>query len=145
MTKFRSDVMKLETTNSALTSIMEYLPKIQAKGRVNRARQKLMKKIAEKYQDFHGDLQSIKADTEDEQKQLEGFGELLKEEVVLDMGEHEGLMHTLYEYMLDYPYEIDTTPGSNREPSDAVTHDHIVDVLESAIESNQKNENGDDE
>ena len=145
MTKFRSDVMKLETTNSALTSIMEYLPKIQAKGRVNRARQKLMKKIAEKYQDFHGDLQSIKADTEDEQKQLEEFGELLKEEVVLDMGEHEGLMHTLYEYMLDYPYEIDTTPGSNREPSDAVTHDHIVDVLESAIESNQKNENGDDE
>ena len=137
--------MKLETTNSALTSIMEYLPKIQAKGRVNRARQKLMKKIAEKYQDFHGDLQSIKADTEDEQKQLEEFGELLKEEVVLDMGEHEGLMHTLYEYMLDYPYEIDTTPGSNREPSDAVTHDHIVDVLESAIESNQKNENGDDE
>ena len=137
--------MKLETTNSALTSIMEYLPKIQAKGRVNRARQKLMKKIAEKYQDFHGDLQAIKADTEDEQKQLEEFGELLKEEVVLDMGEHEGLMHTLYEYMLDYPYEIDTTPGSNREPSDAVTHDHIVDVLESAIESNQKNENGDDE
>ena len=137
--------MKLETTNSALTSIMEYLPKIQAKGRVNRARQKLMKKIAEKYQDFHGDLQAIKADTEDEQKQLEEFGELLKEEVVLDMGEHEGLMHTLYEYMLDYPYEIDTTAGSNREPSDAVTHDHIVDVLESAIESNQKNENGDDE
>ena len=137
--------MKLETTNSALTSVMEYLPKVQAKGRVNRARQKLMKKIAEKYQDFHGDLQAIKADTEDEQKQLEEFGELLKEEVVLDMGEHEGLMHTLYEYMLDYPYEIDTTPGSNREPSDAVTHDHIVDVLESAIESNQKNENGDDE
>ena len=137
MTKFRSDVMKLETTNSALTSVMEYLPKVQAKGRVNRARQKLMKKIAEKYQDFHGDLQAIKADTEDEQKQLEEFGELLKEEVVLDMGEHEGLMHTLYEYMLDYPYEIDTTPGKNGSPSDAVTHDHIVDVLESAIESKQ--------
>ena len=137
--------MKLTTTNSALTTIMEYLPKVQAKGRVNRSRQKLMKKIAEKYQDFHGDLQAIKADTEDEQKQLEEFGELLKEEVVLDMGEHEGLMHTLYEYMLDYPYEIDTTPGANREPSDAVTHDHIVDVLESAIESNQKTKNGDDE
>src|SRR5699024_6601693 len=142
MTKFRSDVMKLKTTNSALTSVMEYLPKIQAKGRVNRARQKLMKKIAEKYQDFHGDLQAIKADTEDEQKQLEEFGELLKEEVVLDMGEHEGLMHTLYEYMLDYPYEIDTTPGDNNSPSDAVTHDHIVDVLESAIESNQITKNG---
>ena len=137
--------MKLATTNSALTSVMEYLPKVQAKGRVNRARQKLMKKIAEKYQDFHGDLQAIKADTEDEQKQLEEFGELLKEEVVLDMSEYEGLMHTLYEYMLDYPYEIDTTPGSNREPSDAVTHDHIVDVLESAIEKKKKNENGDDE
>ena len=144
MTKFRSDVMKLETTNSALTSVMEYLPKVQAKGRVNRARQKLMKKIAEKYQDFHGDLQAIKADTEDEQKQLEEFGELLKEEVVLDMGEHEGLMHTLYEYMLDYPYEIDTTPGNNNSPSNAVTHDHIVDVLESAIESNQKNEKDDE-
>ena len=137
--------MKLETTNSALTSVMEYLPKIQAKGRVNRARQKLMKKIAEKYQDFHGDLQAIKADTEDEQKQLEEFGELLKEEVVLDMSEYEGLMHTLYEYMLDYPYEIDTTPGKNGSPSDAVTHDHIVDVLESAIESNQITKNGDDE
>ena len=136
--------MKLETTNSALTSVMEYLPKVQAKGRVNRARQKLMKKIAEKYQDFHGDLQAIKADTEDEQKQLEEFGELLKEEVVLDMGEHEGLMHTLYEYMLDYPYEIDTTPGNNNSPSNAVTHDHIVDVLESAIESNQKNEKDDE-
>ena len=144
MTKFRSDVMKLETTNSALTSVMEYLPKVQAKGRVNRARQKLMKKIAEKYQDFHGDLQAIKADTEDEQKQLEEFGELLKEEVVLDMGEHEGLMHTLYEYMLDYPYEIDTTPGNNNSPSNAVTHDHIVDVLESAIEPNQKNEKDDE-
>ena len=144
MTKFRSEAMKLETTNSALTTIMEYLPKIQAKGRVNRARQKLMKKIAEKYQDFHGDLQAIKADTEDEQKQLEEFGELLKEEVVLDMGEHEGLMHTLYEYMLDYPYEIDTTPGNNNSPSNAVTHDHIVDVLESAIEPNQKNEKDDE-
>lgn len=137
--------MKLETTNSALTSVMEYLPKVQAKGRVNRARQKLMKKIAEKYQDFHGYLQAIKADTEDEQKQLEEFGELLKEEVVLDMSEYEGLIHTLYEYMLDYPYEIDTTPGDNNSPSDAVTHDHIVDVLESAIESNQKTKNGDDE
>ena len=144
MTKFRSDVMKLETTNSALTSVMEYLPKVQAKGRVNRARQKLMKKIAEKYQDFHGDLQAIKADTEDEQKQLEEFGELLKEEVVLDMGEHEGLMHTLYEYMLDYPYEIDTTPGKNNSPSNAVTHDHIVDVLESAIESKQITEKDDE-
>lgn len=144
MTKFRSDVMKLETTNSALTSVMEYLPKVQAKGRVNRARQKLMKKIAEKYQDFHGDLQAIKADTEDEQKQLEEFGELLKEEVVLDMGEHEGLMHTLYEYMLDYPYEIDTTPGNNNSPSDAVTHDHIVDVLESAVESKQITEKDDE-
>ena len=137
--------MKLATTNSALTTIMEYLPKVQAKGRVNRARQKLLKKVAEKYQDFHGDLQAIKADTEDEQKQLEEFGELLKEEVVIDMGEHESLMHTLYEYMLDYPYEIDTTLGKNNSPSDAVTHDHIVDVLESVIESNQKNENGDDE
>ena len=136
--------MKLETTNSALTSVMEYLPKVQAKGRVNRARQKLMKKIAEKYQDFHGDLQAIKADTEDEQRQLEEFGELLKEEVVLDMGEHEGLMRTLYEYMIDYPYEIDTTPGKNGSPSDAVTHDHIVDVLESAIESKQITEKDDE-
>lgn len=136
--------MKLETTNSALTSVMEYLPKVQAKGRVNRARQKLMKKIAEKYQDFHGDLQAIKADTEDEQKQLEEFGELLKEEVVLDMGEHEGLMHTLYEYMLDYPYELDTTPGENNSPSDAVTHDHIVDVLEAAIETPQTIEKDDE-
>ena len=136
--------MKLETTNSALTSVMEYLPKVQAKGRVNRARQKLMKKIAEKYQDFHGDLQAIKADTEDEQKQLEEFGELLKEEVVLDMGEHEGLMHTLYEYMLDYPYEIDTTPGNNNSPSDAVTHDHVIDILEAAIETPQTIEKDDE-
>lgn len=137
--------MKLTTTNIALTTIMEYLPKVQAKGRVNRSRQKLMKKIAEKYQDFRGDLQAIKADTEDKQKQLEEFGELLREEVVLDMGEHEGLMRTLYEYMIDYPYEIDTTLGKNNSPSDAVTHDHIVDVLESAIESNQITKNGDDE
>ena len=144
MTKFRSDVMKLETTNSALTSIMEYLPKIQAKGRVNRARQKLMKKIAEKYQDFHGDLQAIKADTEDEQKQLEEFGELLKEEVVLDMSEYEGLMHTLYEYMLDYPYEIDTTLGENNSPSNAVTHDHVIDILEAAIETPQTIEKDDE-
>ena len=144
MTKFRSEAMKLETTNSALTTIMEYLPKIQAKGRVNRARQKLMKKIAEKYQDFHGDLQAIKADTEDEQKQLEEFGELLKEEVVLDMSEYEGLMHTLYEYMLDYPYEIDTTPGENNSPSNAVTHDHVIDILEAAIETPQTIEKDDE-
>ena len=136
--------MKLETTNSALTSVMEYLPKVQAKGRVNRARQKLMKKIAEKYQDFHGDLQAIKADTEDEQKQLEEFGELLKEEVVLDMSEYEGLMHTLYEYMLDYPYEIDTTPGDNNSPSNAVTHDHVIDILEAAIETPQTIEKDDE-
>ena len=136
--------MKLETTNSALTSVMEYLPKVQAKGRVNRARQKLMKKIAEKYQDFHGDLQAIKADTEDEQKQLEEFGELLKEEVVLDMSEYEGLMHTLYEYMLDYPYEIDTTLGENNSPSNAVTHDHVIDILEAAIETPQTIEKDDE-
>ena len=136
--------MKLETTNSALTSVMEYLPKVQAKGRVNRARQKLMKKIAEKYQDFHGDLQAIKADTEDEQKQLEEFGELLKEEVVLDMSEYESLMHTLYEYMLDYPYELDTTPGENNSPSNAVTHDHVIDILEAAIETPQTIEKDDE-
>ena len=136
--------MKLATTNSALTSVMEYLPKVQAKGRVNRARQKLMKKIAEKYQDFHGDLQAIKADTEDEQKQLEEFGELLKEEVVLDMSEYESLMHTLYEYMLDYPYELDTTPGENNSPSNAVTHDHVIDILEAAIETPQTNEKDDE-
>ena len=136
--------MKLATTNSALTSVMEYLPKVQAKGRVNRARQKLMKKIAEKYQDFHGDLQAIKADTEDEQKQLEEFGELLKEEVVLDMSEYESLMHTLYEYMLDYPYELDTTPGENNSPSNAVTHDHVIDILEAAIETPQTIEKDDE-
>lgn len=136
--------MKLATTNSALTSVMEYLPKIQAKGRVNRARQKLLKKIAEKYQDFHGDLQAIKADTEDEQKQLEEFGELLKEEVVIDMSEYESLMHTLYEYMLDYPYELDTTPGENNSPSNAVTHDHVIDILEAAIETPQTIEKDDE-
>ena len=136
--------MKLATTNSALTSVMEYLPKVQAKGRVNRARQKLMKKIAEKYQDFHGDLQAIKADTEDEQKQLEEFGELLKEEVVIDMSEYESLMHTLYEYMLDYPYELDTTPGENNSPSNAVTHDHVIDILEAAIETPQTIEKDDE-
>ncbi len=136
--------MKLATTNSALTSVMEYLPKVQAKGRVNRARQKLLKKVAEKYQDFHGDLQAIKADTEDEQKQLEEFGELLKEEVVIDMSEYESLMHTLYEYMLDYPYELDTTPGENNSPSNAVTHDHVIDILEAAIETPQTIEKDDE-
>ena len=60
------------------------------------------------------------------------------------MGEHEGLMHTLYEYMLDYPYEIDTTPGDNNSPSNAVTHDHIVDVLEASIESKQITEKDDE-
>lgn len=136
--------MKLATTNSALTSVMEYLPKVQGKGRVNRARQKLLKKVAEKYQDFHGDLQAIKADTEDEQKQLEEFGELLKEEVVIDMSEYESLMHTLYEYMLDYPYELDTTPGENNSPSNAVTHDHVIDILEAAIETPQTIEKDDE-
>lgn len=135
--------MEIKLTNATLQSVADYLPEVKAKGRENRARQKLMKRIAEKHQEFFSDIQDIKADIEDEQKQIDGFSELLKEEVTLDMTEYANLMHALYEYMLDYPHEIDTESKPSK-PSDAVTHDYIVDVLEVAVEATQT-KNGDDE
>lgn len=132
--------MKLEITNGSLMAIMEYLPKLRLQGRVNRGRQKLLNKVAEKFKEYYSDFNEIKSEhPDDKEKQNELFAELNKEKSVLDMTEYESFMPQLYNTMLDYPHEIDTysEPG---KPSDALVHDLIIDVLEEALEVDSDNE-----
>lgn len=132
--------MKLEITNGSLMAIMEYLPKLRLQGRVNRGRQKLLNKVAEKFKEYYSDFNEIKSEhPDDKEKQNELFTELNKEKSVLDMTEYESFMPQLYNTMLDYPHEIDTysEPG---KPSDALVHDLIIDVLEEALEVDSDNE-----
>ena len=132
--------MKLEITNGSLMAIMEYLPKLRLQGRVNRGRQKLLNKVAEKFKEYYSDFNEIKSEhPDDKEKQNELFTELNKEKSVLDMTEYESFMPQLYNTMLDYPHEIDTytEPG---KPSDALVHDLIIDVLEGALEVDSDNE-----
>src|SRR5699024_11900617 len=122
--------MQLKILNGSLQSIVEYLPKLQLKGRENRARQKLLKKLTDKFQEFYSDVQEIKSEHPDDvEKQNEELSELLKEDVIVDMTEYANLMPKLYDAMFDYPHEIDTDRQQGK-PSDSAVHDYIIDILE---------------
>src|SRR5699024_247834 len=130
--------MQLHLINGSIQSVVEYLPKLQLTGRTNRARQKLLKKASEKFQEFYSDIQEIKSENPDDtEKQNAELDTLLKEEITLDMTEYAHLMHPLYDALLDYPHEIDTEkePG---KPSDSAVHDYLVDVLEAEVEEVEK-------
>ena len=150
--------MKLEILNGILYATAEYLPNLKLNGRSNRARQRLLKKVVEKFQELQSDAQELKIEHPDNlEKQNEEFVELYKEKAILDMTENKHLLPSLYEALLDYPYEI-SVERINDKPSDASVHDYIIDVLEEAInddeksmdtedpaEENQTIKNGDDE
>lgn len=132
--------MKLKIKNSMITSIFMYLPNLQVNGRGNRARQKLLKKVADKVEEFQSDLSNIKADYEDGDEKQEEITKFIKETSILDMSEYENHMRTLFDILLDYPHEINTstvTSDGKAKVSDALTHDYLIDVLEDAIESKQ--------
>ena len=133
--------MKLEMLNGSLQSIAEYLPKLKLNGRENRARQKLLLKVTDKFKEFYSDIQEVKSEhPDDTEKQNEAFAELSSEKAVLDMTEYEKLMPVLYDAMLDYPHEIDTEREYGK-PTDASIHDYVIDVLEEVIESNNETQN----
>ena len=133
--------MKLEMLNGSLQSIAEYLPKLKLNGRENRARQKLLLKVTDKFKEFYSDIQEVKSEhPDDTEKQNEAFTELSSEKAVLDMTEYEKLMPVLYDAMLDYPHEIDTEREYGK-PTDASIHDYLIDVLEEVIESNNETQN----
>ena len=122
--------MKLEMLNGSLQSIAEYLPKLKLNGRENRARQKLLLKVTDKFKEFYSDIQEVKSEhPDDTEKQNEAFTELSSEKAVLDMTEYEKLMPVLYDAMFDYPHEIDTEREYGK-PTDASIHDYVIDVLE---------------
>lgn len=133
--------MKLELLSGSLQSVAEYLPKLKLKGRENRARQKLLEKVANKFKEFYSDIQEVKSEHPDDvEKQNEAFAELSAEKSVLDMTEYAHMMPTLYDAMLNYPHEI----GTEREygkPTDSSIHDYVIDVLEEVIESNNETQN----
>ena len=133
--------MKIEILNGSLQSIAEYLPKLKLKGRENRARQKLLFKVTDKFKEFYSDIQEVKSEHPDDiEKQNEAFAELSAEKSILDMSEYAHMMPTLYEAMLDYPYEIDTEREYGK-PTDASIHDYVIDVLEEVVESNNETQN----
>lgn len=133
--------MKLEILNGTLYAIAEYLPNLTMNGRANRARQRLLKKVVEKFQELQSDAQELKAEYPDNaEKQNEGFVELYKEKAILDMTENEHLMPSLYDALLDYPYEI-SVKRNNGNPSDASIHDYLIDVLEEAINEGAEADN----
>lgn len=122
--------MKIEILNGSIQHVVEYLPKLQLKGRENRARQKLLKKATEKFQEFYSDIQEIKSEhPDDTEKQNEELETLLKETIVLDMTEYAHLMPNLYDALLDYPHEI-AADRAQGKPSDAAIHDYLIDILE---------------
>src|SRR5699024_5362050 len=122
-------------------AIAEYLPNLKLNGRANCARQRLLKKVVEKFQELQSDAQELKTEYPDNvDKQNEGFVELYKEKAVLDMTESEHLMSSLYDALLDYPHEI-SVERTNGNPSDASIHDYLIDVLEEVIESNNESQN----
>ena len=133
--------MKLEMLNGTLYAIAEYLPSLKLNGRANRARQRLLKKVVEKFQDLQSDAQELKAEYPDNtEKQNEGFVELYKENAILDMTENEHLMPSLYNALLDYPHEI-SIERNNGNPSDASIHDYLIDVLEEVINEGAEADN----
>lgn len=133
--------MRLQFINGSIQSIVDYLPKLQLKGRENRARQKLLKKASEKFQEFYSDVQEIKSEHPgDEAKQNEELDTLLKERVTLDMTEYAHLMPALYDALLDYPHEIESEKAPGK-PSDAAVHDYLIDVLEAEIEEAEAQDN----
>ena len=133
--------MKLEMLNGSLQSIAEYLPKLKLNGRENRARQKLLLKVTDKFKEFYSDIQEVKSEHPDDiEKQNEAFTELSSENAVLDMTEYEKLLPVLYDAMLDYPHEIDTEREYGK-PTDASIHDYVIDVLEAVVESNNETQN----
>src|SRR5699024_4871324 len=137
----RSVHMKLEILNGTLYAIAEYLPNLTLNGRANRARQRLLKKVVEKFQELQSDAQELKTEhPDDADKQNEGFVELYKENAILDMTENEHLMPSLYDALLDYPHEI-SVERVNGNPSDASIHDYLIDVLEEAINDDAEADN----
>ena len=133
--------MKLEILNGTLYAIAEYLPNLKLNGRANRARQRLLKKVVEKFQELQSDAQELKSEYPDNaEKQNEVFVDLYKEKAILDMTENEHLMPSLYDALLDYPHEI-SVERSNGNPSDASIHDYLIDVLEEVVESNNESQN----
>lgn len=133
--------MKLEILNGTLYAIAEYSPSLKLNGRANRARQRLLKKIVDKFQEFQEDAQELKSEYPDNaDKQNEGFVELYKEKAILDMTENEHLLPSLYDALLDYPHEI-SVERTNGNPSDASIHDYLIDVLEDAINEGAEADN----
>lgn len=130
--------MEIKIINGSVQSIVEYLPKLQLKGRENRARQKLLKKASEKFQEFYSDVQEVKSENPDDtEKQNEELQTLLKEEIIIDMTEYAHLMHPLCDALLDYPHEIDTetvSESGQKKPSDSAIHDYLIDVLEDGFD-----------
>lgn len=125
--------MELKIINGSIQSVVEYLPKLQLKGRENRGKQKLLKKASEKFQEFYSDVQEVKSENPDDvEKQNEELQTLLKENIVLDMTEYTQYMKPLYDALLDYPHEINTDREPGR-PSDAAIHDYLIDILEEVL------------
>lgn len=132
--------MELKIINGSVQSIVEYLPKLQLKGRENRGKQKLLKKASEKFQEFYSDVQEVKSENPDDtEKQNEELQTLLKENIVLDMTEYAQYMKPLYDALLDYPHEINTDREPGR-PSDAAIHDYLIDILEDGFDEDGNNE-----
>lgn len=130
--------MKLEILNGSLIGVAEYLPKLQLKGRGNRARQRLLKAVTEKLKIYFSDIEDLKLDeTDSEEEKEKKFVELNEENCVIDMTEYAGFMVTLSNLMQDYDYVI-STEKNNGMPSDSIIHDYIIDVLEEAIEKDRE-------
>lgn len=125
--------MIIKTKNNVLTALTEYLQKVTVRGKAIRGKQKLLQKMVEKYQEFMQNIEEIKKEFENEEERNAQFGELLNEEVRIDMTEYPSHVKALFENMDDYPHEVGK--------KDEVVHSLLTDVLEEAI----NNKNGDDE
>lgn len=125
--------MIIKTKNNVLTALTEYLQKVTVRGKAIRGKQKLLQKMVEKYREFMQNIEEIKKEFENEEERNAQFGELLNEEVRIDMTEYPSHVKALFENMDDYPHEVGK--------KDEVVHSLLTDVLEEAI----NNKNGDDE
>src|SRR5699024_12785885 len=90
-----------------MSSVSDYLMNLTLRGKVSRARVKLIKGIDEALLEMGEDIEQIKRETEEKSKDREKqLDDLLDEVAIIDMTKHERLIKDLYECMLDYDEDL---------------------------------------
>src|SRR5699024_2257201 len=108
-----------------MSSVSDYLMNLTLRGKVSRARVKLIKGIDEALLEMGEDIEQIKSETEEKSKDREKqLDDLLHEVAIIDMTKHERLIKDFYECLLDYDEDLNGREG--------LLHDEVLQMIEDA-------------